>query len=162
MRITSDFKTHFMASVNKTRSCWMWTRCKGPNGYGQFYYKGSTYGAHRASLIANGVSIPKGMCVDHVCRNRMCVNPRHLRVVTYQQNAVENSQSISAFHAAKTHCLRGHPFDERNTLRTFSGGKNRRVCRQCALIRVVKFQYLHGMSKRKPIVTSDKPKRRKT
>lgn len=66
--------------------------------------------------------------LDHQCRNRACCNVKHLRVVTERQNALENSISITAINAKKTHCKYGHEFTEQNTYRNKSGG---RVCRTC-------------------------------
>ncbi|ANO12796.1 HNH endonuclease [Mycobacteroides abscessus] len=68
--------------------CWVWTGAVGHNGYGNFYVSGAgTYRAHRVSWVwANG-DVPHGFDLDHaVCRNKVCVNPEHLEVVTVNVN----------------------------------------------------------------------------
>jgi HNH endonuclease len=92
--------------------------------------KGTRKKAHRVSFILSGGNLPDGMCVDHVCRNRRCANPHHLRAVTPRANALENSVSLPAMHAAKTHCSNGHPFAGSNLGFTKQGT---RICKECRL-----------------------------
>lgn len=103
--------------------CWEW---RGPRDHGY----GITNGwAHRKAWEFWNGAIPKSKCIDHICRNRGCVNPRHLRL----RDPRENSSDIVTLpggnngYGRKTHCKRGHPFDEQNTM-LVPGGRN---CRQC-------------------------------
>jgi hypothetical protein len=74
--------------------------------------------------------IPEGAVLDHiVCRNRACVNPEHLRVVTPRVNTLENSEGPAAKNAAKTHCVHGHDFTAENTYITPEGRRQCRICR---------------------------------
>ena len=94
--------------------CWEWTASLQPTGYGQINSGGDAptmLYAHRVSWELFIGPIPEGMWIDHMCRNRLCVNPQHLRVVTPRQNTIENSRSVPAARAAQTTCSRGHPFD---------------------------------------------------
>lgn len=76
----------FWSKVNKTDSCWLWGSPRPKSGYGYMKYGGKTLLAHRISYaMANG-TIPDGMQVDHMCHNRACVRPDHLRAVTHKQN----------------------------------------------------------------------------
>ncbi|PMQ19270.1 hypothetical protein CIK84_11205 [Glutamicibacter arilaitensis] len=77
-----------MFRVKKTKSCWNYTGSL-VDGYGSFHYKNRTYLAHRASYEMQVGVIPEGKFLDHICHNRACVNPAHLRVVTNKQN-IEN------------------------------------------------------------------------
>lgn len=105
-----------MEKVSKEPSgCWRWTGTINNHGYGHFWYLGKVCRVHRVSLILAGVEVPDGMDVDHTCRNRWCVNPEHLRVVTERVNAIENNGSPLAVNAKKTHCPHGHPYSPENT-----------------------------------------------
>lgn len=75
----------FWAKVDKSGDCWLWTGNRDRGGYGRFKMAERYVGAHRHVLILAGVDIG-GMEVDHLCFNRACVNPDHLRVVTHKQN----------------------------------------------------------------------------
>lgn len=72
--------------------------------------------------------IPDGVVIDHHCRNRKCCNVLHMRLVTRRVNALENSKSVAALNLAKTHCAKGHAYDESNTKRLKSGARKCRIC----------------------------------
>ncbi|MGJ5736690.1 HNH endonuclease [Streptomyces caniscabiei] len=108
--------------------CWLWKACKDSSGYGSFRYQGRTTSAHRFSyVVLAGGTIPDGLQLDHLCRTRHCVRPDHLEPVTPQENILR-SEAPSAANARKTHCARGHEFNEQNTYTTWCGGRGCRVC----------------------------------
>jgi len=75
----------FWRKVDKSGDCWLWTGST--NGrYGKMKENGRFLYAHRASVIVDGREIPDGMEIDHLCRNKLCVNPKHLDIVTPQVN----------------------------------------------------------------------------
>lgn len=77
----------FNSRVAKSDGCWEWTGGAFANGYGAFYVRGrGTLYAHRVAMELSGIEIPSGANVDHICYNRKCVNPEHLRVCTPSQN----------------------------------------------------------------------------
>jgi len=80
----------FLKYVRKDESsgCWRWTGSKACTGYCNFYYKGSVYLAHRASLLIFGrvKELTPGLNVSHSCRNRDCVSPDHLSEKTKSEN----------------------------------------------------------------------------
>jgi hypothetical protein len=82
--------------------------------------------AHRVVYEALVGPVPEGLDLDHLCRNRACVNPNHLEPVTRQINLLRGD-TIPAHHAAKTHCPAGHAYDEANT----GHDRGTRRCRAC-------------------------------
>lgn len=122
--------------------CWIWQRAFiSHTGYGQLGWwedgRVVLINAARAMYIAVHGSFPAGMVPDHTCHDpetcpgnpclhRGCVNPDHLEAVTPEVNNLR-SGSISATNARKTHCKRGHLFDEANTL-LVPGGRSCRTC----------------------------------
>jgi hypothetical protein len=120
----------FWSKVDRSggdESCWLWTASTTPAGYGQFRVGAAPQYAHRLSWVAANGPVPDGLELDHLCRVRRCVNPRHLEPVTTKENSLRG-QSFAAINARKTHCPQGHPYDEANTIRSKSGA---RLCRAC-------------------------------
>ena len=72
----------FIAKIEKSDYCWIWTGTKNPKGYGKF---GKTY-AHRFSYEHYKRPIPKHWQIDHLCKVTSCVNPNHLEAVTLEEN----------------------------------------------------------------------------
>ncbi|MFS2091036.1 HNH endonuclease [Paenarthrobacter nicotinovorans] len=76
----------FWSRVNKTPGCWEWTGALNADGYGVFYLNRPNRQAHRVSFAMASGPIPEGHQVDHICHNRKCVRPDHLRLATPKQN----------------------------------------------------------------------------
>lgn len=108
------------------RGCWEFDNLT-PTGYGYFVIDKVPTAAHRWSYEYLVSPIPDGLDLDHLCRNRACVNPWHVEPVTPRVNILRGI-SDPAVNARKTECLRGHPFDDTNTYLTPDG---RRMCRAC-------------------------------
>jgi hypothetical protein len=117
--------------VDKTDGCWEWRGQITTSGYGA---NGSRIAgekvAHRISYVLLVGPIPEGLQLDHLCRNRACVNPEHLEPVTARVNTMR-SGAASAINARKTHCDHGHEFTPENTHMQRSGGRIYRRCRAC-------------------------------
>lgn len=112
-------------------SCWHWVGTHDKHGYAQISKGGRGSGNTRAARVAYELyvgPIPEGLVPDHLCRNRGCVNPKHLELVTGRENTLRG-EGISARNAQKTHCKNGHAFDAANTYHPKKGG---RACRACS------------------------------
>jgi hypothetical protein len=106
--------------------CWMWTGARSAKGYGH-----TRDGlAHRAAFRLVVGEIPDGYQLHHRCGTKACVNPRHLTLVTSGEHA--DLHDNGWWHAAKTHCPHGHPYDEANTYVSPSGARHCRICHQAA------------------------------
>ena len=117
----------FWDKVDKSQDCWTWLGSLFKTGYGQFWNGEKVVRAHRYSYELLKGEIPKGLQLDHLCRNRYCVNPKHLEPVTNRENVLRGN-GICGNNARKTHCKNGHLFNEENTI-NLKG--NRRQCRIC-------------------------------
>lgn len=124
----------FAAKVEVLSSgCWRWHGNLHPDsGYGRVWFsKTDDRFVHRVAYEWAIGSIPEGLVLDHLCRNRWCVNPSHLEPVTNGENVLRG-YSGSAVNARKQRCWRGHAFTPDNTYVAKSGARH---CRECARLR---------------------------
>lgn len=128
----------FWAKVDRRGpdECWLWAASGGvtPSGarYGQIRIGTHKVQAYRVAYELLVGPIPNRLTLDHLCRNSLCVNPRHLEPVPMKENLLRG-EGICARNARKTHCPMGHPYDDENT---HVGKKNGyRTCRTCKRIK---------------------------
>ncbi len=127
-RVTSEtdrlrlFNAKWIKDVN---GCWVWQGGQNDQGYGTFF-DGRTRRAHRWSYEHFRGPIPVSHELDHLCRNRGCVNPQHLEAVPFIEN-VRRGEAQNVVRSRRGTCDRGHPF-----VLLQSG---RRYCRRCATAR---------------------------
>jgi hypothetical protein len=115
--------------------CWLWLGYKNARGYGRTTLSGRLTMVHRAVYEELVGPLPVGLDPDHLCMNPPCCNPSHIEPVTRSVNAKRGRQGeyLRKKQTSKTHCPKGHPYDEANTINLTNGryGTPYRVCREC-------------------------------
>lgn len=116
--------------------CFIFIGVMGNHGYGKMKVGGKTgkwHLAHRLSYEAHVRQIPQGLVIDHLCRNKSCINPLHLEPVTIGENALRGD-TIPARNLLKTHCPKGHLYTDF----AYSQSNGHRKCRVCGRDRDVR------------------------
>lgn len=113
-------------TVGAKGGCWLWAGAFSSGGYGHYRNKS----AHRVVYEALVGPIPQGLDLDHLCRVRACVNPRHLEPVTRQEN-LRRSPLVGKFKPRKAVCQRGHAMVDGNLKISRNGDRRCRTC-HCA------------------------------
>lgn len=116
----------FWSKIIKTGCCWDWLAYKDSNGYGRFGLNRKIVRAHQFSYVLHNGEIPKGLVIDHLCRNPSCCNPEHLEAVPQSENMKRGK--IRSFHRNKKCCPKGHEYNKENT---YYGKNNYRWCKTC-------------------------------
>lgn len=124
----------FVEDTGHETPCLTWTRSKTTAGYGNLKLNGKNVYAHRLAYEAQYGAIPRRMdndraVIDHLCRNRACVNVDHMEVVTNRINILRGD-TVQAAHALRTHCVNGHEFTPENTYRVGAYGRGCRTCKR--------------------------------
>ena len=135
--MTKPLEDRFWNRVGRSseHECWVWTGAT-TGGHGAVRYgcigtdapESRTIYVHRYAYQLLVGPIPAGLTIDHLCRNTLCVNPEHLEAVTKAEN-LRRGNGFSALNSRKTHCPKGHPYDEANT-RLYKGYRYCRACRK--------------------------------
>jgi hypothetical protein len=129
-RFTSKYQ------VDPETGCWEWQAALKTSGYAQFWNGTRMQPGHRFAYETVIGPVPEGLHLDHLCRNRICVNPLHVEPVTMEENIRRSPLNQAMWEAkrARTHCPHGHPFSPENTSARNDGWKGNpsRRCRACA------------------------------
>ncbi|MGQ7788186.1 HNH endonuclease [Nesterenkonia sp. K-15-9-6] len=119
----NSLESKLQRRTDKTSTCWIWTGSKVSSGYGNIHHARTWHYAHRVAYeLAHG-PIPDGMVIDHLCWNRACVNPDHLRAVPQQLNA----QNLQGATSRSSTGLRGVTWDRHRGAWAAYGKRNGRT-----------------------------------
>lgn len=132
------FRRHY--AVDADSECWNWIADVTAEGYGIFKISRPVrraWPAHRWSYTHLVGEVDDVLHIDHLCRNRRCVNPDHLEPVTCRENLLRSPITLASMNLAKTHCVRGHEFTPENTYRPPKAPRSRH-CIACRKLRKIR------------------------
>lgn len=132
--VAKDLLDKLLNRLVSADNCWLITANES-TGYHRVKHDGNRMMTHRAVYELLAGPIPEGLQLDHLCRNRNCINPDHLEPVTIAQNLLRSNLTIASQNKSKTHCKNGHEFTEQNIYRP-SKRLDRRYCRTCQGMKV--------------------------
>ena len=118
--VLEKFESRYIPEPNT--GCWLWVGHVNCYGYGAMFINGKIVRAHAVSYELHTGPRIKGLELDHLCRVKTCVNPRHLEQVTHLVN-------VQRYHATLTCCARGHEYTADNLGQPH--GKRKRICLTC-------------------------------
>lgn len=90
------------------KDCIEATQKASADGYARTTILGKTKYAHRLAYEAEVGIIPKDMTIDHLCRNKNCINVSHMEIVSTAENTRRRFIGV-------THCKNGHLYNTVNT-----------------------------------------------
>lgn len=125
INVTPEKEQELLSSyVESPVGCWEWTGPQGTGGYATL----KSIGAHRVSYTLHKGPIPIDRQIDHLCSNRICINPHHLDAVTISQDSARK-KIRNRWRGWATHCKAGHELNDETTLWKLNGqGRQCRVC----------------------------------
>ena len=124
--------------VKKTPSCWNWIGEITDKGYGRLQNGYKRVKAHRYFYELFVGKIPVGLEIDHLCRNKKCVNPKHLELVTHRENII---RAWAERKKNTPNCPNGHPYSGKNLYIYFDKKKNLRwrACKECKILATIRW-----------------------
>lgn len=109
--MTKTLEERFLSKINKTDSCWIWIGSKTDQDYGLIWLDGKNVRAHRVSYMLYKGKLDNKLVIDHLCKNTLCVNPKHLEQVSQAENIKRGlAGKINNAQKRKTHCPKGHEY----------------------------------------------------
>lgn len=127
--VTKDLLDKLLSRLISVNNCWV-LKPNEPKGYSRTMHNRKRMMTHRVVYEILVGPIPDDLQLDHLCRNRACVNPDHLEPVTIEQNLFRSNLTIASQNKAKTQCKNGHEFTRHNTYHPPKYPK-KRYCKTC-------------------------------
>lgn len=132
--VAKDLLHKLLNRLTSVNDCWTYPPNEKITGYSRVMHNRKRQMTHRAVYELLVGTVPKYLELDHLCRNRACINPDHLEPVTKKENVLRG-EGYMAKNARKTHCKNGHEFTAENTYIP-PKRSNRRDCKACRNTRV--------------------------
>lgn len=118
----------FARCVETPSGCWEYAGPQVGHGYGRITVNRKSEYTHRMAYRGMVGEIPRGLQIDHLCRNTICANPWHMEVVTPAINRERQAAAIGRRSRCRADL---HVLDTANT---YVSPRGLRVCRACARI----------------------------
>ncbi len=139
MKPSAAVRERFMGKVRVGKDCWEWLGAINNHGYGTFSVARRTHSAHKFSYEMYVGAVPHGLDLDHLCRNRWCVNPAHLEPVTRRENTLRGEHPAAVSYVTKT-CGRGHSITGDNVRVIRRHGRQYESCLRCSRERLKRYR----------------------
>jgi len=125
----NELLERFESKINKTDSCWLWTGSLFKQGYARLSFNGKRLKGHRVSYELYKGPIPEGLMICHThAGNKHCVKPEHLYAGTAKDNMQDCLRHGTHGMKNRTHCPKGHEYNNINCRINKAGGRTCRVC----------------------------------
>jgi len=123
--------------------CKIWTGALEKTGYGRRKVKGKMWMAHRFAYQEHYGDLDPDLVVDHLCFNRACVEPTHLRQITREENAVRHNPGCGCVACqpelnTMTVCRSGHDLSKPGSRHARTVGGRIGRCAACERSRWLK------------------------
>ena len=135
-RLVYGWAEKFMARVQASEGCWLWSGAPDSGGYGRMSIEGKQTRTHVLSYLLHNGEIPEGMLVRHTCDVPLCVRPDHLILGTPKDNAQDMVERGRHGNQKKERCVNGHEFNRI----AYYNGRPYRQCDTCARERAAAWQ----------------------
>lgn len=118
---------NFTGKVADPTGCIQWVGAIQSRGYGSVSINGVITSAHKAAWEHVNGPVPDGLTIDHLCRNRACVNVEHMELVPGAENT--RRQPRVALLGPGGYCSKGHPIATDADI--YVNPRGSRECREC-------------------------------
>ena len=122
-----DIKRVLSRITVNNQGCWEWKSPLHDGGYATMSVDDKSQYIHRLIYEYYHGQIQSDLQIDHLCRNRKCVNPIHLELVTQKEN-IMRGKGVGVLNSLKTQCPKGHPYTKENLIMYKDGSKKCRIC----------------------------------